>query len=98
MKHKKIILTVPLLLGILIFVTVPLGESNNNHQAKISCVNTFDNIIVPIINGEMKPSQLASEQWRKFEVQKCATNHSQWEKSSIYFDGSINWELLIANE
>jgi len=96
MKHKKIILSVPLLLAVLIFVTVPLGETNS--QAKILCVNTFDNIIVPILNGEMKPSQIASEQWREFEVQKCATNHSQWEKYSIYSDTQINWDRLIEEE
>ena len=93
--------------GVMVFGANPINEKNYevsspqaeiNNQLKTSCVQTFDNIIVPISMGELKPSQLASEKWREFEVQKCATNHTQWEKSSIYYQGEINWERLIQEE
>lgn len=86
-----------------IFYAGILGISNieqNLEQTNYKCVQIFDNFIMPIMHGQTLPSEKASKAWKEFELEKCPTNHAQWEDLSLNQDyiQTVGWDSFIQSE
>jgi len=86
-----------------IFYAGILGVSNmeqNLERTNYKCIQIFDEFIIPILLGQSLPSERASEAWKEFELEKCATNHAQWEELSLNQDyiQAVGWDLFIQRE
>ena len=91
-----------IIIGSIFFVgtTVFSNMEQNLEQTNYKCVEIFDNYIMPIMLGQASPSKKASNAWKNFELEKCATNHTQWEELSSNQDyiQKAGWDAFIQNE
>jgi len=94
------------IIGIIVIVSIfyagilEVSMKQSLEKIDYKCVQTFDEYIVPILSGESPPSERASAAWNEFTLEKCATNHTQWEDLSLNQDyiQVIGWDLFIQNE
>ena len=80
-------------IGIIFFVEQDLEQTNYD------CVQTFDNVLIPFMTGQISASPQVSLAIRDFELNRCASNHAQWEEDSVNYQFlNGNWDIMIKNE
>jgi len=87
-----------IIIGSLFFVGIT--SVSTMEQTNSRCAQIFDNDIVPVLLGQTLPSVQASEAWRQFELEQCATKHAQWEDRSAnkgYIE-QAGWAGFIKSE